>query len=403
MSHNKNLHFDSKCVHSGIEDYEHGPVVPPIYQTSTFKFKSADEGASIFKGEKEGFIYTRMGNPTINAMEDAVAELEGGYRALGCASGMAAIHTALTSFLKSGDHVVCSKAVYGPTNTLLKDFFSHYNVKSTFVHTSDLEETSNAIIPETKVIFVETPGNPTLEVSDLTEISKIANQNNIKVIVDNTFMSPALQKPFELGVDVIIHSMTKFLNGHADVVAGIIIAKNEEDYKIMRKVLNQIGGVIDPFNSFLVHRGLKTLSLRMNRHSENALKIAKFLEDHPQVEKVYYPGLPSHPQFETGQKQHKSGGGMISFELKEGYDAGKIVMDNVRLCILAVSLGGVETLIQHPASMTHLSMGKEAREAAGISEGLVRISIGIEDADDLISDLENAFKKIEEKMETSLN
>ena len=402
MSHNKNLHFDSKCVHSGIGEYEHGPVVPPIYQTSTFKFDSADDGASIFKGEKEGFIYTRMGNPTINAMEDAVADLEDGYRALGCASGMAAIHTVFASFLKAGDHAVCSKAVYGPTNTLLNDFFSHFDIKSSFVHTSDLEEVADAITPETKVIFVETPGNPTLEISDLEEISKIAHQKNIKVVVDNTFMSPALQKPFDLGVDVIIHSMTKFLNGHADVVAGIIVAKTEEDYKIMRKVLNQIGGVIDPFNSFLVHRGLKTLAIRMNRHSESALKISEFLEDHPQVEKVYYPGLQSHQQYETGRKQHKTGGGMISFELKEGYDAGKIVMDNVKLCTLAVSLGGVETLIQHPASMTHLSMGKEAREAAGISEGLVRLSVGIEDADDLIDDLKNAFKKIEEKMEASV-
>lgn len=403
MSHNKNLHFDSKCVHSGIDEYEHGPVVPPIYQTSTFKFKSADEGASVFKGEKEGYIYTRMGNPTVEAMENAVADLEGGYAALGCASGMAAIHTVFASFLKTGDHVVCSKAVYGPTNTLLKGFFSHYEIKSTFVHTSDLEEVANALTPETKVIFVETPGNPTLEVSDLTEISKIAHQKNVKVVVDNTFMSPALQKPFDLGVDVIIHSMTKFLNGHADVVAGIIVSKTAEDYKIMRKVLNQIGGVIDPFNSFLVHRGLKTLSLRMNRHSENALKIAKFLEEHPQVEKVYYPGLESHPQYDVAQKQHVSGGGMISFELKEGYDAGKIVMDNVKLCILAVSLGGVETLIQHPASMTHLSMGKEAREAAGIKDGLVRLSVGIENVDDLIEDLKNAFQKIEEKMEASVH
>ncbi|MBK8944489.1 MAG: aminotransferase class I/II-fold pyridoxal phosphate-dependent enzyme [Ignavibacteriae bacterium] len=394
MNKNKNLQIESKCVHAGIKEYEHGPVVPPIYQTSTFKFESADHGGSLFAGEQKGYIYTRMLNPTIEAMEDAIAELEDGYKALGCASGMAAINTVFTALLKSGDHVVCSKSVYGPTSTLLATVFNKFNVEVTFVNTSDISKVEDAIKSNTKIIYIETPGNPTLEVTDLEAVSKIAHENNALVVVDNTFMSPVLQQPFQFGVDIVLHSMTKFLNGHADVVAGIIIVKDEDTYKHLRKTLNQVGGVIDPFNSFLVHRGLKTLSIRMKKHSENAFKIAEFLENHPKVEWVRFPGLKSFPNYEVAQKQHKSPGGMISFELKGGIESGKILMNSVKLCQLAVSLGGVETLIQHPASMTHLTMGKEARESAGITDGLVRLSVGIENADDIIKDISQALKKI---------
>lgn len=397
MSHKKS-YFESKCVHSGIKEYEFGPVVPPIYQTSTFKFETASHGASLFKGEEKGYIYTRMGNPTTEAMEDAVAELEEGYKGLGCASGMAAINTALTALLSAGDHIVCSKSVYGPTATLLSTVLSKFDIETTYVNGSDLEQVQSAIKPNTKVIYLETPGNPTLEITDIAEVSKIARAHNAKVVVDNTFMSPALQKPLVLGADVVVHSLTKFLNGHADVVGGVIVVKDEQTYLNFRKILNQIGGVIDPFNAFLVHRGMKTLSLRMERHSENAEKIAHYLEEHPQVKWVRYPGLKSHPQYEIGQKQHKLPGGMITFELKGGIEAGETVMDNVKFCQLAVSLGGVETLIQHPASMTHFSMGKEAREAAGITDGLVRLSIGIENVNDIIEDLEQAFSKIKTKV-----
>ncbi|MFZ1289309.1 MAG: aminotransferase class I/II-fold pyridoxal phosphate-dependent enzyme [Melioribacteraceae bacterium] len=393
MSKNKNLHIESKCVHAGIKEYEHGPVVPPIYQTSTFKFESADHGGSLFAGEQKGYIYTRMLNPTIEAMEDAVAELEGGYKALGCASGMAAINSVFTALLKTGDHVVCSKSVYGPTSTLLATVFNKFNIEVTFVNTSDISKVEDAIKSNTKIIYIETPGNPTLEVTDLETVSKIAHENNALVVVDNTFMSPVLQQPFQFGVDIVLHSMTKFLNGHADVVAGIIIVKDEDTYKHFRKILNQVGGVIDPFNSFLVHRGLKTLSIRMQKHSENALKIAEFLENHPKVEWVRFPGLKSFPNFVVAQKQHKAPGGMISFELKGGIESGKKLMNSVNLCQLAVSLGGVETLIQHPASMTHLTMGKEARESAGITDGLVRLSVGIENADDIINDISQALDK----------
>ena len=394
MTESENLKFDSKCIHSGSRDYEFGPVVPPIYQTSTFKFESTKHGAALFKGEAEGYIYSRMKNPTVEALENAIASLEGGHKALGCASGMAAISTIFFALLKSGDHVVCSKAVYGPTATLLDTVISKFNIDITFVETSNLEEVKNAIKTNTKVVYVETPGNPTLTIADLEEIAKLAHDNNAKLVVDNTFMSPALQKPIKLGTDIVVHSMTKFLNGHADVVAGIIIVNDEETYLHFRKTLNQLGGVLDPFNSFLVHRGIKTLALRMEKHSKNGMKIAEYLESHPKIDWVRYPGLKSHPQYEIGLKQHKDFGGMVTFELKGGFKAGETVMNSVKLCQLAVSLGGVESLIQHPASMTHLTMGQEARERAGITEGLVRLSVGVESSEDIISDLDQALNKL---------
>ncbi|MGE5431255.1 MAG: trans-sulfuration enzyme family protein [Syntrophomonadaceae bacterium] len=384
--------FDTKCVHSGIGSYEFGPVTPPIYQTSTFRFDSAQHGASLFAGKEKGYIYTRMTNPTVEALEDCVAELEGGFKALGCASGMAAVHTVFMAMLKAGDHVVCSSIVYGPTSTLLSTIMANFGVETTFVDTSDLVKVKEAMRPNTKVLYVETPANPTLSITDLEGTAKIAHANGARLVVDNTFLSPALQKPFESGADVVLHSMTKFLNGHADVVAGIVVVKDEETYKVFKKVLNQIGGVIDPFNSFLVHRGIKTLSLRMQKHCENAQIVAEFLEKHPLVKWVAFPGLKSHPQYELAQKQHKGGhGGVISFEVEGGYEAGEVMMNSVKLCQLAVSLGGIETLIQHPASMTHASMGKEGRKSAGITEGLVRLSVGIENPADIIECLENAL------------
>lgn len=395
--HKKISNIDSKCVHSGIKEYEHGPVVPPIYQTSTFKFESAEDGKQKFRGEKPGYIYTRMSNPTIEAMEDAVADLENGYKALGCSSGMAAIHTAMASMVKAGDHIICSESVYGPTSTLLSYLFTEFGVDVTFVDSSDIECVRNAILPNTKVIYIETPGNPTLAVTNLAEVSKIAKSIEAKLIVDNTFMSPILQRPIEFGADIVVHSMTKFLNGHADVVAGVIIASNESDYKRLRKALNLTGGVIDPFNAFLVHRGIKTLALRMERHTENAQKIAEFLERQELIERVYYPGLKSFPNYDTAQKQMEKPGGMISFIMKDGYEAGTVLMDNVEFCQLAVSLGGVETLIQHPASMTHAGMDKDLREKAGISDGLVRLSVGIENVSDIIEDLDSALKTVSNK------
>jgi len=390
----RKYHTDTQCVHAGFTGEQTGAIVTPIYQVSTFAFKDVDQGAELFEGKGKGYIYTRMGNPTIQAVERAVAILEGGFGGLGCGSGMAAIHTTFAALLAAGEHVVCSAIVYGPTQTLLANVMSRFGIESTFVDTSNLDAVKRAMRPSTKLIFVETPGNPVLAVSDLEAIAGVAHGQGAKVAVDNTFMSPVLQQPIMLGADVVVHSMTKFLNGHADVVAGMIVVKTEDDYKAFRKVLNQLGGVIDPFNSFLVARGIKTLALRMERHCASAEKVARFLEQHPKVSKVYYPWLESHPQHELAKRQMKGGGGVVSFELAGGIEAGKTLLNSLHLCTLAVSLGGVETLIEHPASMTHLSMGAAARARAGIPEGLVRISVGIEDAGEIIADLEQGLAKI---------
>lgn len=387
-----NFSDETKVVHAGIEDNEHLAVVPPIYQTSTFKFRDAEHGAKLFRGEEEGFIYTRMGNPTIKAFENAMAILENGYRALACASGMAAIHTVFTSLVSKGDHLICSKAVYGPTVTLLNNVMRRYGVEATFADTSGIDEVKKSFRDSTKIVYVETPGNPTLVISDIRAIADLAHEHGALMVVDNTFMSPILQKPLDMGADIVLHSLTKFLNGHADVVGGVVVVKDEETYKNFRKTLSQIGGVLSPFDAFLVHRGIKTLSIRMEKHCKNAQIIAEFLESHPKVEWVRYPGLKSHPQYEIAKKQMSEFGGMIVFELRGGVKAGKTLMNNVHLLQLAVSLGGVESLIQHPASMTHSSMDKETRLQAGITDGLVRISVGIEKSDELIADLEQALQ-----------
>jgi methionine-gamma-lyase len=387
MEHNNSIAMDTKCVHAGIQDEVNGAVVPPIYQTSTFKFKNADHGARLFKGEEDGFIYTRMRNPTVEAMEDAVAALEGGYKALGCSSGMAAITTLFFTVLKSGDHLICSESVYGPTISFITTILTNFDIEYTILDSSNLDAVKSAMKPNTKLIHIESPGNPTLVMSDIKAISDIAHVGGAKVSVDNTFMSPVFQQPFELGTDYIIHSMTKYLNGHADVVAGIIIVKNKEDYARFSRVLNHLGGTIDPFNSFLVHRGIKTLKIRVETAARNAQIIAKWLEKHPKIEWVRYPGLKSHPQYELGKKQMTGSGSMISLELKGGLEAGKKLMNNIAIFQLAVSLGGVESLIQHPASMTHAGMNKEIREKANITDGLVRISIGIEDVNDILAGL----------------
>jgi methionine-gamma-lyase len=385
---------ETLCVHGGFRDIQFRPVVVPIYQTSTFAFENVDQGAALFAGKGEGYIYSRMANPTVQGLEDAIAALEGGHKGLACGSGMAAITTTIMALLSADDHAVVSDAVYGPTCTLFESIMTRFGIESTFVDASDLQAVRDAVKPNTKMVYIETPGNPTLVISDLEEVAKIAHESGALLVVDNTFMTPILQQPLALGADVVVHSLTKFLNGHADVVGGAIVVKSEKEYQSFRKVLNQLGGVLPPMESFLVHRGLKTLALRMQRHCENGAKIAQYLESHPAVEWVRYPFLPSHPQYDIARKQMSGGSALVSFELKAGLEAGKTVMNSVRLCGLAVSLGGVETLIQHPASMTHASMGAEARRRAHITDGLVRISVGIEDADELIADLDQALAKI---------
>lgn len=382
---------ETLAVHAGLPRGEYLPVVPPIYQTSTFAFEDAKQGQALFRGEGDGYIYSRMGNPTVEGLEKAIATLEGGHAGLACASGMAAIHTALATFVSQGDHVVCSEAVYGPTTSLLDPLMTGFGVESTLVDTSDTQAVQAAMRPNTKVVLVETPGNPTLVVSDIAAIARIAHAQDATLIVDNTFSSPILQQPLTLGADVVVHSLTKFLNGHADVVGGVVVVSTQEQYQHARLVLNHLGGVLPPMESFLVHRGIRTLAIRMQRHCENAQKVAEFLEAHPAVAWVRYPGLESHPQHEIAKRQMTGYGGLISFELNGGYEAGEVLMNGVELCVLAVSLGGVETLIQHPAGMTHAKMPPDIRQQAGITDGLVRLSVGIENADEIIADLDQAL------------
>lgn len=387
----RKLGSSSQCVHSGTKNNEYGSVTQPIYQTSTFRFKDADHGARLFQGEDTGYIYTRISNPTVEAMEDAVAILEGGAKSLGCASGMAAVFTLFASVLKSGDHIISTASAYGTTVTLLQDVLPKFNIEASFVHTHIIEDVKAAIRPNTRLIWIESPCNPTMMLSDIAEICKIAKAHNIKVAVDNTFSSPIFQKPFALGADYVVHSMTKYLNGHADVIAGIIVLKDEAEYPHFRSMMNNYGGVIAPFEAFLVHRGIKTLKIRVEAAQRNAQKIAEYLESHPKVEWVLYPGLKSHPQYELGKKQTTGNGSVIVFEVKGGIEAGKKVINNTHLIQLAVSLGGIESLIEHPASMTHALMGPETRNAAGITDGQIRLAVGIEDIDDLINELDNAL------------
>lgn len=387
----KDKGFSSKLIHAGGIHDEKGSAVTPIYQTSTFTFKNADHGAKCFSGEEKGYIYTRLGNPTIEDLEVTVAELENGYASLAVASGMAAVNTVYLTCLGAGDHMVSHNALYGPSRGIMEKQYPKYGVESTFVDTTKIEEIEKAIRPNTKLLYLETPANPTIGITDLKAATELAHKHGIMVCVDNTFCSPYLQNPIDFGVDIVLHSMTKFINGHADIVGGIVIAKEKAVYDELKYVMMNMGFNMDPHQAFLVRRGLKTLAIRIDRAQENSIKVANYLEAHPKVEWVLYPGLKSHPQYELGKQQMRGPGAMISFGVKGGLIAGKKVMDNVQLALLAVSLGGIETLIQHPASMTHSKLTPEARESAGISDGLVRLAIGIEDVEDIIADLEQAL------------
>ena len=382
------------AVHAGGGDRQTGAVMPPIYQSSTFSFESAAQGAARFAGEDEGYIYTRMGNPTIRALEDSVAQLENGYAGLATASGMAAVATVFMSFLGKDLHVVSTDSVYGPSRVILEKDFSRFGVSCDFVDTSDPREVQKAMRPETRLVFIETPANPTIKLTDIAACAEIAHRHGALLVVDNTFMSPYLQRPFEMGADVVLHSMTKFLNGHSDIVAGMIVPRDESLYAQLYRTLIYLGGTIDPHQAYLVIRGIKTLPLRMDKAQENAMKIARFLEGHEKVEWVRYPGLRSHPQYELAQRQMRGPGALLSFEVKGGVAAGRQLLDRVRVPVLAVSLGGLESLIQHPASMTHAAMTPEARLEAGITDGLVRLSVGCEDCEDIRADLEQALAGI---------
>ena len=386
--------FNTKLIHGGEMHDQYGAATTPIYQTSTFAFKSAEEGAKCFAGESDGFIYTRIGNPTINALERQIASLENGFGAIAVSSGMAAVSTIYLALLSSGDHIISTDAVYGPARGLMEKQCVRFGFESTYINTTDINAIKEAIRPNSKMLYIETPANPTMDITDLKACADIAHQHGMLLVVDNTFCSPYLQKPLDFGADVVFHSMTKFINGHADIVAGVIISKTAELDKQLRTMMINLGCNMDPHQAYMVLRGVKTLSIRIDRAQESAMKVAEFLENHSKVAWVRYPGLKSHPQYELGKKQMEGDGSMISFGLKSGFEGAKTLMNNVHLALLAVSLGGVETLIQHPASMTHAKVSKEDKLKAGITDELIRFAVGIEDVKDIIDDLKQGLEKV---------
>ena len=397
MENLKNKKFATKDIPGGNKkDPVSGALTTPIYQTSTFVFDSAEQGGRRFALEEDGFIYSRLGNPTNAQLEEKIALLENGEACMSTGSGIGAITSALWTALKAGDHVVASKTLYGCTYAMFNHGISRYGVEVTFVDATNLDEVKSAMKENTKVVYLETPANPDLKLVDIEAISKIAHTvEGCMVFVDNTFCTPYLQRPLELGADVVVHSATKYLNGHGDVIAGFVVGKKEFiDQVRLFGVKDMTGSVLSAFDAYLILRGMKTLQIRMERHTKNAMEVDKFLESHPNVEKVNYPGLESFPQYELAKKQMNMPGGMIAFEVKGGLEGGKKLLNSLELCTLAVSLGDCETLIQHPASMTHSPYTQEERAEAGISEGLIRISVGLEDSEDIIADLKQGLDRL---------
>lgn len=384
-------HFTS-VIHAGQHpDPAFGGVSVPIYQSSTFAFSSAEQGAARFAGKDTGYIYTRIGNPTTKALEDNIAHLENGFGGLATASGMAAITTIFVALLNQRSHLISTDAVYGPSRTVVENEFSRFGVEYDFIDTSDIGNIEKYLKPNTKLIFIETPANPTLILTDIKACAELAKRKGLILVVDNTFASPIVQKPLELGADIVIHSLTKFLNGHSDVVGGMIIAKEEKLYKRVKKVLPLLGGTIDPHQAWLILRGVKTLAMRVEKSQKNTMKLASYLRNHTKVRWINYPGLENHRQHSLAKIQMNGFGSLLCFGLKGGFEAGVKMINSVKLCTLAVSLGGVESLIQHPASMTHAGVPKEEREKAGISDDLIRLSVGCEGYDDLRKDIEQAL------------
>src|SRR5437870_1457536 len=377
--------FATIAIHTGSEpDESTGSVTVPNYQTSTY--------AQDALGKNEGYEYARTQNPTRSAVERNIAALEGARYGYAFASGMAAIDATLR-LVKAGDHVVVSDNTYGGTYRLFSRILSNYNIEFDYVDTSDITKIEAVIKQNTRMVFVETPTNPVMIITDLQAVSDLAHAAGARVVCDNTFMSPYLQRPLEFGVDIVVHSTTKFLNGHSDGVGGVVVLNNEDDAAWIALVQNGAGEILSPFDSWLVLLGTKTLALRMQQHDKSGRAVAAFLEDHPKVQKIYYPGSVSHKQHELAKRQQKGFGSMVSFDVGS-LEAARIVLESVKLCTLAESLGGVETLICHPATMTHASVAPEVRNRLGITDGLVRISVGIEDTDDIIADLNQALDKV---------
>jgi len=390
--------MSTKAIHAGnVKDEKYGSHVMPIYQTSTFTFDNCEQGGNRFAGLEGGHIYTRLGNPTTDALEAKLAALEGSEACVAFGSGMGAITSTLWTICKQGDHIVADKTLYGCTFVLLSNGMPRYGVETTFVDMSDINEVKNALRKETAVVYFESPANPNMKVVDIKAVADTAHTYNpdIKVVIDNTFATPILQQPLSLGCDVVVHSATKFLNGHGDVIAGCVCG--EVDFLTEVRLLglkDMTGAVLGPFEAYLVLRGLKTLDVRMERHCSNALKFVEYLGSNPKVEKIYFPGLESHPGHEIAKKQMSSFGSLLAFEVKGGKEAAMNLLDNLQMCALAVSLGDAETLVEHPASMTHSTYDLDSLSAAGISEKLIRVSVGLENIEDIIADFEQSFAKI---------
>ncbi len=386
--------FNTLTVHAGENLTENfGAVSVPIYTASVFAFSDAEEGAAIHNHQKPGYFYGRFGNPTQAALEKVIAELENGEAALAFASGMAAVSTAVLTVVKSGDHIVAPNSMYSTTTFFFKHLAENFGIETSFVDATDAKNYANAIRPKTKIFWIETPSNPLVKITDISTVAKIAKENNITSISDNTFATPFNQRPLEFGVDLIIHSATKYLGGHSDLTAGLLVGRKDIVEKARLETTKLYGGNIAPQVAWLVLRGIKTLALRMERHNDNASAIINMLSNHPKVKAVFYPGLATHQNHKVAKKQMKGFGGMIAFDVG-GIEAGKTLVNNLKVCMLATSLGGVETIIQHSASMTHAALSPEERLTAGVTDGLIRLSVGIEDAQDLIVDLQQALDKI---------
>lgn len=385
----------TKVIHAGRERNESGALVTPLCQSATFVFESAEQGAARFSGSEQGYIYTRLGNPTTAELERKIAALEGSDAAAATASGMAAVSAALLANLSHGDHLVASHAVYGCTFALMTSQLAKFGIEVTLVNFTDEAAIEAAIKPNTKVLFCETPVNPHLDVFNLDVIARIAKQHKLVSVVDNTFMTPLLQQPIKHGIDIVIHSATKYLNGHGDVIAGIVCASFEQMEVIKFEVLKDVGAVLSPHDAWLILRGLKTLDVRLARHCDNAEKVARYLEHHPKISNVYYPGLESHAGFSLIGTQMRRAGGVIAFELAASLEQSINFINQVSLFCIAVSLGDAESLIQHPASMTHSPYNEQERIAAGITDNLLRISVGLESVEDIIQALEDGLANLE--------
>ncbi|MCM2367370.1 MULTISPECIES: methionine gamma-lyase [Proteus] len=388
-----NKHFNTQAIHYGYSPLDsQGALVPPVFQTSTFVFPTAQYGADCFSGKQKGHFYSRISNPTLELLEKRLAQLENGEGAVVFSSGIGAITSSCWSLLKPGDELIADMTVYGCTFTFFNHGLAKFGVKIKHVDLTNLEKLKEAITEKTKLIFFETPANPNMRVSDIAKISEIAHQHNILVMVDSTYCSPYLQQPLELGADIVVHSMTKYLSGHGDVTAGAIITTHALADKIRVEGLKDMtGACLSPHDASLILRGIKTLGIRMEQICQNAQRIAQYLEDNPKVETIYYPGLVSFPQYELAKRQMRLAGGMIAIELKGGIKAGREFLNRLNLFSRAVSLGDCESLAQHPATMTHATYSAEERQRHGISDGLIRLSIGLEDVNDLIADLKQAL------------